>query len=106
LGQSDYLSLLLFGLLNPVVESMRGLCAASRLQRVQEEICSEAVSLGSFSEAQAVVAPELLSKVFEELAAEAQPFCGDPRLAKYRDQLLAIDGTIWAALPRMAWAVW
>jgi hypothetical protein len=106
LGQGDYLSLLLFGLLNPVVESMRGLCAASRLQRVQADICAQSVSLGSFSEAQAVVAPELLAKVFEELAAEAPAFCGDPRLAKYRDQLLAIDGTIWAALPRMAWAVW
>jgi hypothetical protein len=106
LGQGDYLSLLLFGLLNPVVESMRGLCAASRLERVQQEICTHAVSLGSFSEAQAVVAPELLQKVFAELAAEVQPYGGDERLAKYRHQLLAIDGTIWAALPRMAWAIW
>ena len=57
LGQKDYLSLLLFGLFNPVVDSMRGLCAASRLQRVQQEICSAEVSLGSFSEAQAVVDP-------------------------------------------------
>src|SRR5450432_1885275 len=73
LGQEPYLGLMLFGLLNPVVESMRGLCAASRLQRVQEEISERAVSLGSFSEAQAVIAPELLQKVFAELAAEAQP---------------------------------
>jgi hypothetical protein len=106
LGQNEYLSLLLFGLLNPVVESMRGLCAASRLRRTQADICAQPVSLGSFSEAQTVVAPELLQKVFAELAAEAQPFCGDPRLGSYRGQLLAIDGTIWAALPRMAWAVW
>lgn len=106
LGQGDYLSLLLFGLFNPVVESMRGLCAASQLERVQQEICTHPVSLGSFSEAQAVVAPELLQKVFEELAAEPQAFCGDARLIPYRDQLVAIDGTIWAALPRMAWAVW
>jgi hypothetical protein len=28
LSETDYLSLLLFGLFNPVVESMRGLCAA------------------------------------------------------------------------------
>ncbi len=72
LGQKDYLSLLLFGLFNPVVDSMRGLCAASRLQRVQEEICSAKVSLGSFSEAQAVVDPALLQRVFAELAAERQ----------------------------------
>lgn len=106
LSQGDYLSLLLFGLLNPVVESMRGLCAASALHRVQEDICSAPVSLGSFSEAQAAVDPALLAKVFEELAAEQRTFCGDPRLAPYRNRLLAIDGTIWPALPRMTWALW
>jgi hypothetical protein len=106
LGEEQYLGLMLFGLLNPVVESMRGLCAASRLQRVQEDVCDHPVSLGSFSEAQAVIAPELLQKVFAELAAEAQPYHGDPRLAAYRQKLIAIDGTIWAALPKMAWAVW
>ena len=109
LGQKDYLSLLLFGLFNPVVDSMRGLCAASRLRRVQEEICSTPVSLGSFSEAQAVVDPALLQRVFAELAAEQQ--CGniqntDKRLEPYRAQLLVIDGTLWRALPRMAWALW
>jgi hypothetical protein len=109
LGQKDYLSLLLFGLFNPVVDSMRGLCAASRLQRVQEEICSAPVSLGSFSEAQAVVDPALLQRVFAELAAEWQ--CEnfphkDQRLEAYRAQLLVVDGTLWRALPRMAWALW
>lgn len=106
LGQEQYLGLMLFGLLNPVVESMRGLCAASRLQRVQEEICHHPVSLGSFSEAQMVIDPELLQKVFAELAAEQRPLHGDRRLAPYRDTLIATDGTIWAALPKMAWAIW
>ena len=88
---------------------MRGLCAASRLQRVQEEICSAPVSLGSFSEAQAVVDPALLQRVFAELAAEWQsedfPH-KDKRLEAYRAQLLVVDGTLWRALPRMAWALW
>jgi hypothetical protein len=106
LGEEQYLGLMLFGLLNPVVESMRGLCAASHLHRVQEDISDRPVSLGSFSEAQAVTDPELLQKVFEELAAEGQAYRGDPRLAAYREKLVAIDGTIWAALPKMAWAVW
>ena len=109
LGQKDYLSLLLFGLFNPVVDSMRGLCAASRLRRVQAEICSAKVSLGSFSEAQAVVEPELLQRVFAELAAEQQSRNlqhNDQRLEPYRAQLLVIDGTLWRALPRMAWALW
>lgn len=109
LGQKDYLSLLLFGLFNPVVDSMRGLCAASRLERVQEEICSARVSLGSFSEAQAVIDAELLQRVFEELATEQQSAKGqghDQRLEPYRAQLVIVDGTLWRALPRMAWALW
>jgi hypothetical protein len=109
LGQKDYLSLLLFGLFNPVVDSMRGLCAASRLRRVREEICSSRVSLGSFSEAQAVVDPVLLQRVFAELAAEEQSRSlqeSEKRLEPYRAQLLVIDGTLWRALPRMAWALW
>lgn len=108
LSQIDYLSLLLFGLFNPVVESMRGLCAASALGRVQGEVCGRPVSLGSFSEAQGLVDPGLLEKVFHDLAAEVTPAPGgrDRRLEAYRKKLIAIDGTLWAALPRMAWAFW
>jgi hypothetical protein len=106
LSLGDYLSLMLFGLFNPVVDSMRALCAASKLDRVQKEICTHPVSLGSFSEAQAVADPALLQAVFSELAAEQHAAGGDARLAPYRDQLLAIDGTLWPALPRMAWAIW
>lgn len=32
--EENYYSLMLFGLFNPVVESMRGLCSVSRLKRV------------------------------------------------------------------------
>lgn len=103
LARADYLSLFLFGLFNPVVESMRGLCAASRLRRVQEEVCARPVSLGSFSEAQAVVEPALLEKVFQELVAENQTAWGDPRLGRYQKTLQVVDSTVWAALPRMAW---
>jgi len=46
LSETDDLSLLLFRLFNPVVESMRGLCAASRLRRMQEDVCSHPVSSG------------------------------------------------------------
>jgi hypothetical protein len=101
----DYLSLFLFGLLNPVVRTMRALCAASHLQRVQEEICSRPVSLGSFSEAQHLLDPALLEKVFTDLATEAHGSeGGDPRL-KVR-HWMAHDGTLWRALPRMGWALY
>ena len=38
LKHADYLSLFLFGLFNPVLKTMRALCAASQLKRVQEEV--------------------------------------------------------------------
>jgi DDE family transposase len=109
LSQKDYLSLLLFALFNPVVDSMRGLCAASRLSRVRQQVCSGGVSLGSFSEAQAVIDPALLQRVFAELAAEPIQREGsllDGRLERYRQGLLVVDSTLWRALPRMAWALW
>ena len=106
LQHDDYLSLLLFGLFNPVVSSMRGLCAASHLERVQEEICSRPVSLGSFSEAQSVFEPDLLREVMEELIAQSSSAWGDPRLSRYQDCLSVIDSTLWHVVPRMGWAQW
>ena len=105
LWMSDYLSLFFFGLLNPVVRTMRGLCLASDLQRVREEVCRRHVSLGSFSEAQHLLEPELLEKVFEDVAAQL-PGCsgGDPRFGT--QPWLARDGSLFAALPRMSWALY
>jgi hypothetical protein len=101
---ADYLSLYLFGLFNPVVRTMRGLCEASALPRVQSDVCSRAVSLGSFSEAQALVDPELLGALFAELAAASRPDA--PQLAGLTGRELVVDSTVWQVLPRMAWAFW
>ena len=49
LKHADYLALFLFGLFNPVLKTMRALCAASQLKRVQAEVCQRPVSLGAFS---------------------------------------------------------
>lgn len=98
-----YLSLFLFGLFNPVVESMRGLCAVSELKGVQERVCGTRVSAASFSEMQHVLDPNLLRKVFLEVMEKTlsgQPM--DTRLAHL--DLVAQDGSLWSALPRMAWA--
>lgn len=101
-----YFSLMLFGLFNPVLESMRGLCAASHLKRVQQDVCGRPVSLGSFSEAQGVFDPELLRQVFLNLSGEVRTSWGDPRLAHLADKLKLVDGTLLPALPRMHWALW
>jgi len=100
----DYFGLLLFGLLNPVVGTMRGLCAASRLERVQREVCSRSVSFGSFSEAQALLEPELLEELFLSLTEEL-PAAAAPAVSGRRGWLLQ-DGSLFDALPRMYWALW
>lgn len=100
---AQYLSLYLFGLLNPVVETMRGLCAASQFTRVQREVCGRPVSLGSFSEAQALVDPVLLKGVLEELQVGADT--PTPRPDR-RGCERVIDSTVWRVLPRMSWAFW
>lgn len=104
LQAADYLSLFLFGLLNPVAQTLRGLAEASRLQRVQEQVCSRAVPRATFSEAQHVLDPTLLEKVFGELSAQIAPASSDPRLGQW--QWLARDGSLFRALPRMAWALY
>jgi hypothetical protein len=99
-----YLGLFLFGLLNPAVRTMRGLCAASHLPRLQAEVCGRPVSLGSFSEAQAVVEPRLLERVFEELAEEISR--RENLVSERAKKWLIQDSTLWEALPRMRWALW
>ena len=104
--EEDYFSLMLFGMLNPVLDSMRGLCAASHLDKIQKDVSRRSVSLGSFSEAQAVFDPEILRNVFLDLASESSGSWGDSRLAPLADKLKLIDGSLLPALPRMHWALW
>jgi hypothetical protein len=103
LQHTDYLSLFLFGLLNPVVRTMRGLCSASHLKRVQADICSRSVSLGSFSEAQGVLDPALLAEVFTQLSRELPV---EPGAAATARRWLIQDSSLFDALPRMYWALW
>jgi len=102
---ADYLSLFLLGLFNPVVETMRGLNAASRLPRVQREVCGGYFSLGSFSEAQHLTDPALLEHVFGELVrqeSELPPSDGHQAWQRW----FARDSSLFAALPRMRWALY
>jgi hypothetical protein len=101
----QYLSLFLFGLLNPVLKTMRGLSAASRLPRVQRQVCGASLSLGSFSEAQHLIEPALLERVFGDVVERVQgPTSGDVRQAW--KEWFARDSSLFAALPRMTWALY
>ena len=108
LTEDDYLCSFLFAQFNPVIDSMRGLCACSNFQKVQEQVCSRRMSLGSFSEAQSVFGFDRLERIFQQLASEAvsQPssrLSAQPQLLK---ALRLVDSSVFHALPRMAWAHW
>jgi len=104
LAAAEYLSLFFFGLLNPIAQTLRGLAAASQLERVQREVCQQPISRASFSEAQHVLEPALLEAVLTELAREVPAGDADPRLADWAWQ--ARDGSLFRALPRMSWALY
>jgi len=100
LDVSQYLGLYLFGLFNPVIDSMRGLCAASKLESVRE-ISGGKVSLGSFSETQHVLDPALLEAVMQELVQEVRQRTPD---AKEADKWRVVDSSVFDAVQRMGWA--
>lgn len=101
----DYLSTFLFGLLNPALKTMRALSAASQLERVEREVSGGGMSLGSFSEAQHLLEPELLERVFGDLVEQV----GGERASDVRSAWqgwFARDSSLFAALPRMTWALY
>lgn len=105
LQYADYLSVYLFGLLNPALKTMQALCAASQLARVRREVCTQSISLGSFSEAQHLVEPAALEQIFGELSGQVHgPPAAEPRAAW--QQWFARDSSLFAALPRMSWALY
>jgi hypothetical protein len=106
LHRRDYFSLFLLGMFNPVLGSMRALCAASGLRRTRQALGTSPVSLGSFSEAQGLFEPQLLEAVLSRLVADlpagAASQIGGVDLACLR----VVDSTLWYVLPRMDWAAW
>jgi hypothetical protein len=101
----DYLSLLLLYFVNPSLTSLRSLQNASNWEQVRKRLGIPRVSLGSLSESARVFDPELVRPILKELAELARPhFQG--REAEALANLTAVDGSVFAALPRMAWALW
>lgn len=108
LGCDDFFTLLFFALYNPVLKSLRAITEASHFEKVQEELSVDSVSLGSLSEAQHVFDPELLREVFKDLSTRLafKPKASDHRLEVFVERMIAVDGSLFDALPRMTWAMY
>jgi len=103
----QYATLLLLYFFNPAVESLRGIQQFTTLEKVQRLCGIRPTALGSLSEAARVFDPAALEPVIAELAAQAQhsgrlPSAKEAQLAG----LMAVDGSLLKALPKMAWALW
>ena len=101
----QYASLLLLYFFNPVVTSLRGLQQTTTLAKVQERLGVRPTSLSGLSEAAYVFDATLLHKVLLTLGAHLRPQLPLAEQAALA-QLIAVDGSLLPALPRMAWALW
>jgi hypothetical protein len=97
-----YCMLVLLFLFNPIVTSLRALQQASELKTVQKKLGCPRTSLGSLSESVRVFDPRRLKEVVAELGGQLQPLGRDGRLNDLRHTITLVDGTLLAALPRMA----
>lgn len=105
LHYDQYASLLLLSFFNPILTGLRSLQQASALAKVQKLLGCERAALGSLSEASRVFDPALLRELIGPLAARAVLQL-QGREAEALRGLTAVDGTLLAALPQMAWALW
>ena len=108
LHYDQYVSLILLYFFNPVLTSLRGMQQASALPKVQEKLGLRRASLGSLSESARVFDPELLEQIVEDLAGQAQAADAPARPDALDEtlEIIARDGSLLPALPRMAWALW
>ena len=101
----QYAGLLLLTFFSPIVTSLRALQQASGLAKVQKLLGCQRAALGSLSEAGRVFDPALLRQIVGDLARQTLPLA-QGREAEALRGLTAVDGTVMAALPKMAWALW
>lgn len=106
LHYDQYICCLLIYFFNPILTSLRGLQQATELKKVQKALGIKATSRSCLSEASAVFDPARLEPLLTHLAQQARPVETDPVLKKLEETLVAVDGTILPALPKMLWALW
>jgi hypothetical protein len=106
LHYDQYLCFILFYFFNPTLTGVRSIQRASQLEKVQNVLGVKSTSLGSFSEAGNVFDYTLLPPMIKALAQKALPQEIDPRLKDLEKTLVAFDGSLLPALPKMIWALW
>jgi hypothetical protein len=108
----QYTTLLLLYFFTPTVTSVRGIQQMSELRKVQQRWGVPCTGLSTLSEAATVFDAALLQDVIRELALRAWAQgaqgkeVGSDRAQQLLRDLVAIDGSLLPAVPRLVWAVW
>lgn len=104
----QYVSLLLLYFFTPAITSLRALQQTTNWDAVRRKLGIPRTSLGSLSEAARVFDATHLRDIVRELAAQALPLKTGPQgpQAEQLRTLTAVDGSIFQACSRMAWALW
>lgn len=105
LHYDQYCALILLFYFSPIVRSLRGIQESSELKRIQKKLGCSRASLGSLSEAAHVFDSEPLRQMIPELAAKILPTAKGKDASALRN-LIAVDGSLLPALPKMVWALW
>src|SRR5262249_25521463 len=105
-------TLLLLYFFTSTVTNLRGVQQLSTLSKVQARWGVRRTAVGTLSEAASVFDAALLQDVLSELALRAwtqgthEKSAGGAREQELLRDLVAIDGSLLPALPRMVWALW
>lgn len=104
----QYAALLLLYYFNPTVTTLRGIQQFTTLEKVQKLCGVRPTAMGSLSEAARVFDPRAVESIITELATQAVASAGNLPSAKEAALagLIAVDGSLLPALPKMAWALW
>jgi hypothetical protein len=105
LHYDQYCALILLFYFSPIVRSLRGIQESSELNKIQRKLGCSRASLGSLSEAARVFDSELLRQMIPELAAKLLPTARGKDATALKN-LIAVDGSLLPALPKMVWALW
>jgi len=108
LHYDQFTALVLLHFFNPVLDALRAIQQATGLKNVQRKLGIGRTSLGSLSEASRRFDPGLLRGIIQELSRDAAAWDAHARPTALQKELdvIAMDGSLLDALPRMAWALW
>lgn len=101
----QYCTLILIWLFSPVVDSLRGLQQASKLDKVRKKFGVERTSLGSLSESVRLFDPEPLKQIAEELSHHL-PGPTASQFDSIGQTITAVDGSVINTVVHVARLAW